>query len=30
LYFIGFLLFILTLVLNLLGDRLVRRVREEY
>jgi len=30
LYFIGFLLFVLTLVLNLLGDRLVRRVREEY
>lgn len=30
LYFIGFLLFMLTLVLNLLGDRLVRRVREEY
>lgn len=30
LYFIGFLLFVLTLVLNVLGDRLVRRVREEY
>lgn len=30
LYFIGFLLFVLTLLLNLLGDRLVRRVREEY
>lgn len=30
LYFIGFLLFVLTLILNLLGDRLVRRVREEY
>ncbi len=30
LYFIGFLLFMLTLILNLLGDRLVRRVREEY
>jgi phosphate transport system permease protein len=30
LYFVGFLLFVLTLILNLLGDRLVRRVREEY
>lgn len=30
LFFIGFLLFIMTLVLNLLGDRLVRKVREEY
>lgn len=30
LFFIGFLLFVLTLVLNILGDRLVRRVREEY
>lgn len=30
LYFIGFILFVLTLFLNLLGDRLVRRVREEY
>ena len=30
LFFIGFLLFILTFGLNLLGDRLVRRVREEY
>lgn len=30
LYFVGFLLFILTLILNLLGDRLVRRVREVY
>jgi phosphate transport system permease protein len=30
LFFIGFLLFVLTLLLNLLGDRLVRRVREEY
>jgi len=30
LYFVGFLLFIFTLLLNLLGDRLVRRVREEY
>ncbi|MGA0879192.1 MAG: phosphate ABC transporter permease subunit PstC [Ilumatobacteraceae bacterium] len=30
LYFIGFLLFIFTLLLNLLGDRLVRKVREEY
>ena len=30
LYFIGFLLLMLTLGLNVLGDRLVRRVREEY
>ena len=30
LYFIGFLLLVLTLGLNVLGDRLVRRVREEY
>lgn len=30
LFFIGFLLFVLTLFLNILGDRLVRRVREEY
>lgn len=30
LYFIGFLLFVFTLFLNMLGDRLVRRVREEY
>lgn len=30
LYFIGFLLFIMTLGLNLLGDRLVNRLREEY
>ena len=30
LYFIGFLLFVFTLLLNLLGDRLVRKVREEY
>ena len=30
LFFIGFLLFIMTFCLNLLGDRLVRRVREEY
>lgn len=30
LFFIGFLLFIMTLVLNVLGDRLVRKVREEY
>lgn len=30
LFFIGFLLFVFTLLLNLLGDRLVRRVREEY
>ncbi len=30
LYFIGFLLFVMTLVLNLLGDRFVRRVREVY
>jgi len=30
LFFIGFLLFLFTLLLNLLGDRLVRRVREEY
>jgi len=30
LFFIGFLLFVLTFFLNLFGDRLVRRVREEY
>lgn len=30
LFFIGFLLFVLTLFLNLAGDRLVRRIREEY
>ena len=30
LFFIGFLLFVMTFMLNLLGDRLVRRVREEY
>lgn len=30
LFFLGFLLFILTLLLNLAGDRLVRKVREEY
>jgi len=30
LFFIGFLLFMMTLVLNALGDRLVRKVREEY
>jgi phosphate transport system permease protein len=30
LYFIGLLLFFMTLGLNLIGDRLVRRLREEY
>jgi len=30
LYFVGFLLFIMTLLLNLIGDRFVRRVREAY
>jgi len=30
LFFIGFLLFVITLVLNMIGDRLVRKVREEY
>ena len=30
LYFIGFLLFVFTLLLNVIGDRLVRRLREEY
>jgi phosphate transport system permease protein len=30
LYFVGMLLFFMTLGLNLLGDRLVRRLREEY
>jgi phosphate transport system permease protein len=30
LYFVGLLLFVMTLLLNLLGDRLVRRFREEY
>jgi phosphate transport system permease protein len=30
LYFVGLLLFVMTLLLNFLGDRLVARVREEY
>jgi phosphate transport system permease protein len=30
LYFVGALLFLLTLLLNFVGDRLVRRIREEY
>jgi len=30
LYFIGLLLFIITFLLNLVGDRFVRKVREEY
>ena len=30
LFFVGFLLFVITLVLNMIGDRLVRKVREEY
>lgn len=30
LYFVGLLLFVLTLVLNMAGDRLVHRLREEY
>lgn len=30
LYFVGFLLFTITFLLNMIGDRLVRRVREEY
>ena len=30
LFFIGFLLFVITFVLNMIGDRLVRKVREEY
>ena len=30
LFFIGFLLFIITLLLNLAGDQFVRRIREEY
>ena len=30
LFFVGFLLFVVTLVLNMIGDRLVRKVREEY
>jgi phosphate transport system permease protein len=30
LYFVGALLFLLTFLLNLVGDRLVRRIREEY
>ena len=30
LFFVGFLLFVITLALNMLGDRLVRKVREEY
>lgn len=30
LFFIGFLLFVITLLLNLAGDRLVRKIREEY
>jgi ABC-type phosphate transport system permease subunit len=30
LYFVGFVLFVLTLLLNVFGDFLVRRLREEY
>lgn len=30
LYFVGLVLFVMTLLLNLVGDRLVQRVREEY
>ena len=30
LFFIGALLFVMTLVLNMLGDKLVNRVREAY
>ena len=30
LYFIGALLFVMTLILNVLGDKLVNRVREAY
>ena len=30
LYFVGMLLFVMTLALNLVGDRLVDRVREVY
>jgi phosphate transport system permease protein len=30
LYFVGLLLFVLTLFLNFIGDRLVARIREEY
>ena len=30
LYFVGVLLFLITLALNVLGDRLVNRVREIY
>ncbi len=30
LYFVGLLLFVITLVLNVLGDRLVRRYRKAY
>ncbi len=30
LYFVGFLLFVITLVLNLVADRFVRRVRQQY
>jgi phosphate transport system permease protein len=30
LFFIGFLLFVITLLLNLAGDQFVRRIREEY
>lgn len=30
LYFVGFLLFVVTLILNLVADRFVRRVRQQY
>jgi phosphate transport system permease protein len=30
LYFVGFVLFVITLVLNVIGDRFVRRVRQAY
>ena len=30
LFFVGFLLFVITLVLNLIGDRFVQRVRQKY
>jgi ABC-type phosphate transport system permease subunit len=30
LFFVGLLLFLVTLILNTIGDRFVRRVRQQY
>ena len=30
LFFVGFLLFLITILLNLIGDRFVHRVRQKY